>query len=102
MKKTHTILIWLSFISSVGLLLAAMLLVGMVALAPHLSNVDALFKWTCAVLKHGFPLGLLFGIPAFIFAVVLRSRLICSIIALLLGALVVGAWWIVGSIPVGF
>ena len=102
MKKTHTILIWASFTASAVLLLAAGLLVVMIGLAAKLGNVDALFKWTCVFVKYAFPLGVAFAIPAVVLAVILRSRIISSVVALLLGAVVVGAWWIVGNIPVGF
>jgi len=102
MKKTQTILLWASFIASAVLIVAAALLVAMIGLAPHLSGGDALFKWTCVLLKYAFPLGLVFAIPSVVLAVVLRSRIIRSVVALLLGTVVVGAWWIVGNTPVGF
>ena len=102
MKKTQTILLWASFIASAVLILSAGLLVAMIGLAPRLSGGDALFKWTCVLLKHAFPLGVVFAIPSVVLAVVLRSRIIKSVVALFLGTVVVGAWWIVGNIPVGF
>jgi hypothetical protein len=101
MNKTHTIFLWASFIASAVLIFFAGMLTAMIGLAPRLNGGDALFKWSCVFLKCAFPLGVVFAIPSFVLAVVLRARIIRSVVALLLGSAVVGAWWVIRNTPVG-
>ena len=102
MKLVHKLLIWASVLASGILLATALLILGMIALAPKLSDVDELFIIACVILKYGFPLGVVFAVPALVFAWILRRNIIKSIIALILGIIVIGAWWVVMNTPIGY